>query len=155
MKEPQQNQYRGEYDSTSLVRWFRAAAPYIHLFKNKLFVTSISKKNFSTEKFARLIQDLAFLRSIGTQIILVFDPKDIFKEELKRRNHSVNWVKGSPIIDDTGAECLKAAIGIMKLNLETLFSTKLPNTSMNFSNIKIITMIVNTLCLIMIMIVML
>ena len=49
LKEPQQNQYRGEYDSTSLVRWFRAAAPYIHLFKNKLFVTSISKKNFSTD----------------------------------------------------------------------------------------------------------
>ena len=60
-------------ESNRLVGWFRAAAPYINLFKNKLFVTSISKKNFSSRKLARLIQDLSFLRAIGVQIILVFD----------------------------------------------------------------------------------
>ena len=54
-------------ESTRLVGWFRSAAPYINLFKNKLFVTSVSKKNFSSGNLARLIQDLSFLRAIGSR----------------------------------------------------------------------------------------
>ena len=125
-------------ESTRLVGWFRSAAPYINLFKNKLFVTSVSKKNFSSGNLARLIQDLSFLRAIGVQIILVFDPKDLLDEELNRRKHSLIFEQGVPIIDDKAAECFQAAIGMMRIELESLFSTKLPNTSMNFSNIKII-----------------
>ena len=117
----------GEYpadlaESTRLVRWYRSAAPYINLFKNKLFVTSVSKKNFSSRNLARLIQDLSFLRAIGVQIILVFDPKDALDEELNRRRHSL-FLK-DPIIDDKAAECFQAAIGMMRI--ESLFSTRLP-----------------------------
>ena len=125
-------------DSTQLVRWFRSAAPYIHLFKNKLFVISVSKKNFSPDNLIRFIQDLSFLRAIGVQIILVFDPKDLFDEQLKKRNHVLVWKGENPIIDDIATECLQVAIGMMRINLESLFSTKLPNTAMNFSDIKII-----------------
>ena len=132
-------EYRADLsESTRLVGWFRSAAPYINLFKNKLFVISVSKKNFSSGNLARLIQDLSFLRAIGTQIILVFDPKDLLDEELKRRKHSLVFEEGIPIIDDKAAECFQAAIGVMRVELESLFSTRLPDTSMNFSNIKII-----------------
>ena len=132
-------EYRADLsESTRLVGWFRSAAPYINLFKNKLFVISVSKKNFSSGNLARLIQDLSFLRAIGTQIILVFDPKDLLDEELKRRKHSLVFEGGIPIIDDKAAECFQAAIGMMRIELESLFSTRLPDTSMNFSNVKII-----------------
>ena len=97
-------EYRADLsESTRLVGWFRSAAPYINLFKNKLFVISVSKKNFSSGNLARLIQDLSFLRAIGTQIILVFDPKDLLDEELKRRKHSLVFEEGIPIIDDKAA----------------------------------------------------
>ena len=90
-------EYRADLsESTRLVGWFRSAAPYINLFKNKLFVISVSKKNFSSGNLARLIQDLSFLRAIGTQIILVFDPKDLLDEELKEAKAFTCFRRGDP-----------------------------------------------------------
>ena len=55
-------EYRADLsESTRLVGWFRSAAPYINLFKNKLFVTSVSKKNFSSGKSSKINSRFIFL----------------------------------------------------------------------------------------------
>ena len=77
-REAEETLYKEYHEETikSTVDWLRDAAPYIYLFRNKIFIVSISKRNFPPLTLSNLIQDLSFLCCIGVKIIIVFDPKD-------------------------------------------------------------------------------
>ena len=122
----------------STVDWLRNAAPYIYLFRNKIFIVSISKRNFPPSTLSNLIQDLSFLCCIGVKIVIVFDPKDLFEKELKTRNQTITEINGHNIIDEITVECMKIASGIMRFNLEALFSTSVTDAPITLSDVKIV-----------------
>ena len=120
------------------VKWLRSVAPYIHLFKEKIFVIGFPGDLICAGKIESLIHDLALLNAMGIKIVIVYGSKPQIEEKIKLRNHKCNFVNGLRISDEIVMESVKEAVGQIRLNIETLFSSALPNTPMGNSRIKVI-----------------
>ena len=55
----------------SFVTSFRSAAPYIHTFRDKIFVIAFGGEVVQGGKFFNLVHDLNLLESLGVRLVLV------------------------------------------------------------------------------------
>ena len=120
------------------VNWLRSVAPYIHLFKEKIFVIAFSGQVVVEKKLESLIHDLALLNVMGIQIVIVYGSKPQIEEQLRLRKYKNKFVNGIRISDALVMECVKEAVGEIRLDIEAGFSSGLPNTPMGNSRIRVI-----------------
>mgnify|MGYP001258450925 CR=1 FL=1 len=120
------------------VNWLRSVAPYIHLFKDKIFVISFSGQLIIEKKLESLIHDLALLNSMGIQIVIVYGSNPQIEEKLRLRKYKNNFVNKIRVSDAPVMECVKEAVGEIRLDIEAGFSSGLPNTPMGNSRIRVI-----------------
>lgn len=111
-----------------LVSWVRQAAPYIHAFRGKTFVIAFGGEVLRTEAAQALIHDIALLDSMGIHLVLVHGARPQIDEEMRSRNLTPRFHNGLRVTDSDALECVKRAMGVMRIEIEAMLSQGLPNT---------------------------
>jgi amino-acid N-acetyltransferase len=129
-------------DTFPFVSWLRTVAPYIHSFHGKTFVIAFAGELATDSELENLVEDIAMLHAMGMNIVLVHGSRPQIQEQLAL--HSIAPVYGSGqmlgyrITDTATMECVKEAVGELRLDIEACFSQGLPNTPMAGSRISVI-----------------
>ena len=129
-------------DSFPFVSWLRDVAPYIHSFHGKTFVIAFAGELATDGDLENLIEDVAMLHAMGMRIVLVHGSRPQIQEQLALRNMEAHYgtgqMLGYRITDAAAMECVKEAVGELRLDIEAFFSQGLPNTPMAGSRISVI-----------------
>lgn len=122
---------------SDFVKWFRAAAPYIHAFRGRTFVIAFGGEVVADARFLALIHDLNLLASLGVRLVLVHGARPQIEIRLKQLKHRTRYVNGLRVTDDVALSCAKEASGRMRVEIEALLSMGLPNSPMAGSDIRV------------------
>lgn len=120
------------------VRWLREVAPYIHAFRGKTFVVGIAGELIAAGHMNHLVQDLSLLNAMGMRIVLVVGSRPQVSEQLKLRQLKDVFAQELRVTDAAALECVKEAVGEIRLDLEAAFSQGLPNTPMQHATVRVI-----------------
>lgn len=121
----------------SFVSWFRDAAPYIHAFRGKTFVIAFGGEVVDDGMFAELTHDLNLLGSLGIRLVLVHGARPQIGRLLQQRNIAPYYVQGRRVTDLQSLECVKQAIGQVRVEIEALLSLGLANSPMAGAGIRV------------------
>ncbi len=124
--------------STAFVHWFRAAAPYIHAFRDKTFVVAFGGEMLVDGQFTGLAQDLNLLNSLGVRLVLVHGVRPQVEEHLNERKTMMRYVEGLRVTDDSALAAVKEAVGETRVEIEALLSMGLLNTPMANADIRVV-----------------
>ncbi|MCC6474506.1 MAG: amino-acid N-acetyltransferase [Burkholderiales bacterium] len=116
-------------DST-FVSWFRAAAPYFHAFRGRTFVIAFGGELVAEGKFVALAHDLNLLHSAGIRLVLVHGSRPQIEAQLRQRRTKSRYLNGLRITDAVALECVKEAVGLLRVEIDALLSQGLPNSPM-------------------------
>jgi amino-acid N-acetyltransferase len=112
------------------VDWVRAAAPYVHAFGGRTFVIGFGGEVAGGAMAMALAQDCNLLAALGIRLVLVHGARPQIDAEMARRGLTPRYHKGLRVTDAAALECVKAAAGVTRLEIEALMSQGLPNTPM-------------------------
>ena len=122
---------------SNFVYWFRAATPYIHAFRGKIFVIAFGGEVLSDGQFTRLAHDLNLLNSLGVRLVLVHGVRPQVEEHLIQRQAEIRYADGLRVTDDAALACVKEAVGEVRVEIEALLSMGLPNSPMANADIRV------------------
>lgn len=129
-------------DTFPFVSWLRAVAPYIHSFQGKTFVIAFAGELATDSELENLLEDIAMLHAMGMRIVLVHGSRPQIQEQLALHSiearYGTGQMLGYRITDLATMECVKEAVGELRLDIEACFSQGLPNTPMAGSRISVI-----------------
>ncbi len=112
------------------VSWMRHAAPYIHAFRGRTFVIAFGGEVMQSEAAIALAHDCNLLEALGIRLVLVHGARPQIEAELVRRGLEGRYHRGRRVTDADALECVKAAMGVTRMEIEALLSQGLPNTPM-------------------------
>ncbi len=124
-------------DNPSFIHWFRNSAPYINAFRGRTFVISFSGDAIEGEGFPHLVHDFALLNSLGIRLVLVYGARTRIEQTLRDQNIDSRYHQGLRITDNSALECIKQAVGSLRLEIEALLSMGLANSPMAGAAIRI------------------
>lgn len=119
------------------VQWFRDSSPYIHAHRGATVVISFGGDAVLDSRFHHHIHDFALLNSLGIRLVLVHGIRPQVDQRLAELNMEPRFSHGLRITDKTALECVKAAAGHVKVELEALFTTSLSNSPMAGARIRV------------------
>ena len=114
----------------------RAAAPYVHAHRGKVVVIAISGEAVAADGFERLIYDIALLHSLGLRLVLVHGARPQIERALKQAGIAPQIVGDRRVTDLASLDCVKAAVGSLRLEIEARLSTSLASTPMGGARLK-------------------
>lgn len=120
----------GEDEAIRFVEWVRGAAPYFHNFRGKTFVLAFGGEVAQGELLQDLCHDCNLLAALGVRLVLVHGVRPQIEAELARRGLESLYHKGWRITDEQALACVKAAVGVTRIEIEACLSQGLPNTPM-------------------------
>nr|WP_245916337.1 amino-acid N-acetyltransferase [Candidatus Pandoraea novymonadis] len=120
------------------VQWLRSVAPYIHAFRNKTFVVAFGGELVMAGGLDSLIQDVALLRAMGMDIVLVHGSRPQVEEQMRLRQIESHFSEQMRITDAAALEAVKEAAGELRLDIEASISQGLPNTPMGNARISVV-----------------
>ena len=120
------------------VDWLRSVAPYIHAFRNKVFVVAFGGELVQQGALNAFVQDVALLHAMGMQIVLVHGSRPQVEEQQRLRQAESQFSQGVRITDPAALESAKEAAGEVRLDIEAAFSQGLPNTPMAHARISVV-----------------
>lgn len=112
------------------VSWFRSVAPYFHSFRGCTFVVAFGGELVDEGQFVALAHDLNLLHSAGIRLVLVHGSRPQIESQLRQRNATSNYHRGLRITDPVALDCVKEAVGLLRVEIDALLSLGLPNTPM-------------------------
>ncbi|MEK8018633.1 MAG: amino-acid N-acetyltransferase [Candidatus Parabeggiatoa sp.] len=112
----------------SFVNLFRNASPYIHAHRGCTFVISVGGEAVQYSHFSYLIHDIALLSSLGIRLVLVHGIRPQIEHGLRMRGRQSRYVNGIRITDEIALQCVKAACGEVRTEIESLLSMGLSNS---------------------------
>ncbi len=122
----------------TFVPWFRSVAPYIHKFRNQVFVIGLTGEGIEAGKLASIAQDIAMIQAMGVKIVLVHGFRPQVNEQLRLRGHAAQTSHGMRITDTVALDCAQEAAGQLRYEIEAAFSQGLPNTPMAGARVRVI-----------------
>ena len=131
-------------DNPTYVKWFRQASPYINAYRGKVFVVLLPGEALAHDNFYNITHDLTLLNSLGVRLVLVHGARPQIETALKAaglKDKTVDDIQGQLHIDlritDAGSlEVIKKVVGSLRIDIEALFSTGLPNSPMHGAEIN-------------------
>jgi amino-acid N-acetyltransferase len=114
----------------NFVTWFRSVAPYFHGFRGRTFVIAFGGELVAEGRFVALAHDLNLLHSAGIRVVLVHGSRPQIEAQLAARRQRPRYHKGLRVTDPAALECVKAAVGWLRVEMDALLSLGLPNTPM-------------------------
>jgi len=124
-----QSRARQEY-AVRYVAWFRSAAPYLHAFRGKTFVVAFGGEVVAGGRFFALAYDINLLHAAGMRVVLVHGSRPQIEAQLAQHGAPSRYHKGLRITDPTALECVKEAVGLLRVEIEATLSQGMPNTPM-------------------------
>jgi amino-acid N-acetyltransferase len=118
------------HPDAQFISWFRSVAPYFHAFRGKTFVLAFGGEIFVEGRFVELAHDINLLHSAGIRVVLVHGSRPQIEAQLKRRKARSRYAKGLRITDPVALECVKEAVGLLRVEIDALLSLGLPNSPM-------------------------
>lgn len=115
---------------TRFVTWFRAVAPYFHAFRGKTFVIAFGGEVVADGKFSFLAHDINLLHAAGIRLVLVHGSRPQIEAQLRQRRAKARYRNGIRITNDVALECVKEAVGVLRVEIDALLSQGLPNSPM-------------------------
>jgi len=114
----------------NFVTWFRSVAPYFHAFRGRTFVIAFGGELVAERRFVSLAHDLNLLHSAGIRIVLVHGSRPQIEAQLKAREARSRYHRGLRVTDPVALECVKEAVGLLRVEIDALLSLGLPSTPM-------------------------
>lgn len=118
------------HHTADFVTWFRSAAPWIHAFRDKTFVVAFGGEIVQAGQVDALIQDINLLASLSIRVVIICGSKPQIDAALLARGLTTPFHKGRRITSAEAMDCVKEAIGRLRIEFEQRFSFGLPNTPM-------------------------
>jgi amino-acid N-acetyltransferase len=119
------------------VSWFRSVAPYFHAFRGRTFVVAFGGEVLAAGRFVELAHDLNLLHSAGIRLVLVHGSRPQIDARLARLGIESRFASDLRITDATALECVKEAVGSLRVEIEALLSQGLPNSPMANAAIRL------------------
>jgi len=123
--------------STDFVDWFRSVAPYINAFRGRTFVVAFGGEVVADGKFVELTHDLNLLASLGVKLVLVHGARPQIEQHLSRHSIEDYYHHGIRRTDPEAMQCVKEAVGRVRVEIEALLSMGLPNSPMANADIRL------------------
>ena len=123
--------------STEFVAWFRSVAPYINAFRGRTFVVAFGGEVVSDGKFIDLTHDFNLLSSLGVRLVLVHGARPQIERHLLRNNLNGQYHHGIRLTDSETMQCVKEAVGRVRVEIEALLSMGLANSPMANADIRV------------------
>jgi len=124
-------------EQSRFVRWFRDSSPYIHAHRGRTFVVSFGGEALADGLFANLVHDFALLNSLGVKLVLVHGARPQVEQRLKLRDGQMRYVGGLRVTDAVALECVKEAVGTVRVEIEALLSMGLAHSPMAGAKIRV------------------
>lgn len=122
---------------TRFVTWFRSVAPYFHAFRGRTFVVAFGGEVLAHGGFGGLAHDLNLLHSAGIRLVLVHGSRPQIDARLARLGITPRFAADLRITDAPALECVKEAVGSLRVEIEALLSQGLPNSPMANAAIRL------------------
>lgn len=123
--------------SAAFLDILRGSAPYIHAHHGATFVVAFGGESAARTDFKQLIYDVALLHSLGVKLVLVHGARPQIDARLQAAGMQGQFVQGHRITDDAALDCVKAAVGSLRLEIEALLSTSLASTPMGGAKLDV------------------
>lgn len=123
--------------TTDFVSWFRSVAPYINAFRGKTFVIAFGGEVVADGNFVEFVHDCNLLASLGIHLIIVHGARPQIEYQLQQHDLEVIYVNGLRVTDIAALQCVKEAVGKIRVEIEALMSMGLPNSPMANAAIRI------------------
>ena len=123
--------------SAEFVAWFRSVAPYINAFRGRTFVIAFGGEVVADGKFVELTHDFNLLASLGIRLVLVHGARPQIEQHLTKNNLEGSYHHGIRLTDAETMQCVKEAVGRVRVEIEALLSMGLPNSPMANADIRI------------------
>tara|TARA_B100002019_G_scaffold231757_1_gene205472 strand:- start:786 stop:2147 length:1362 start_codon:yes stop_codon:yes gene_type:complete len=120
-----------------LVSWFRQAAPYINIHKDRTFVITLCSEATIHKNIDTILHDIALLNTLGARIIIVHGINFHLQKKIIDNNLNNIFVNEKRVIDKKVIKYAIECASIIRSNIETKLSTSLVNTGPYKSKIKI------------------
>ncbi len=130
------------------IEWLRHTSPYINTHRGSTFVVWVSGTHVDQPAFANLVHDLTLLCHLGVRLVLVHGMRPQIDAELRARglepqfgnplptNNSENEYRVR-ITDSQTMPAVQSALATLRSNIESVFSTGLPNTPMSGAQVTL------------------
>ena len=122
----------------TFVPWFRAVAPYIHMYRGKTFVIGMAGELVAAGKLSVFVQDLSILHAMGIKLVLVHGFRPQVNEQLAAKGQVSRYHRGMRITDAVTLDCAQEAAGQLRFEIEAAFSQGLPNTPMANAAVRVV-----------------
>jgi amino-acid N-acetyltransferase len=92
----------------------------------------------ANDNFAHIVQDIALLNSLGVRLVIVHGARPQIDQALNVLNIKSQFHGDLRITDQAALNAVRAAIGIVKSDIEARLSVGLPNTPMHGARIRVV-----------------
>jgi len=123
--------------SAEFVAWFRSVAPYINAFRGRTFVIAFGGEVVADGKFIELTHDFNLLASLGIRLVLVHGARPQIEQHLAKNNLDDTYHQGIRMTDAETMQCVKEAVGRVRVEIEALLSMGLANSPMANADIRV------------------
>ncbi len=123
--------------TADFVAWFRSVAPYINSFRGKTFVIAFGGEVVADGKFVELTHDFNLLAALGIRLVLVHGARPQIEQHLARKNLEDSYHQGIRLTDAQAMQCVKEAVGRVRVEIEALLSMGLANSPMANADIRV------------------
>lgn len=123
--------------TTDFVVWFRSVAPYINAFRGKTFVIAFGGEVVADGKFVELTHDFNLLAALGIRLVLVHGARPQIEQHLAKNNIDGTYHQGIRMTDAETMQCVKEAVGRVRVEIEALLSMGLANSPMANADIRV------------------
>lgn len=125
-------------EHADFVSGLRGAAPYVHAHNGRTFVVAFPGETCARGDFDRLLADIALLSSLGVRLVLVHGARPQIEDQLGMRGIP-SWFHGDLRVTDAATmEAVKAAVGVLRMDIEAQLSASLTNTPMAGAQLKVV-----------------
>lgn len=122
---------------SEFVTWFRSVTPHIHASRGKIFVVAFGGEVVEDGKFIELVQDFNLLASLGIRLVLVHGARPQIESRLLADQLEISYVQDMRVTDAATLQCVKEAVGKVRVEIEALLSMGLPNSPMANAAIRV------------------
>lgn len=123
--------------SADFVTWFRSVAPYINAFRGRTFVIAFGGEVVADGKFIELTHDFNLLASLGIRLVLVHGARPQIEQHLAKNQLADTYHHGIRLTDADSMQCVKEAVGRVRVEIEALLSMGLANSPMANADIRV------------------
>jgi amino-acid N-acetyltransferase len=123
--------------SADFVAWFRSVAPYINAFRGRTFVIAFGGEVVADGKFVELTHDFNLLAALGIRLVLVHGARPQIEDHLAKNNLADTYHHSIRMTDAETMQCVKEAVGRVRVEIEALLSMGLANSPMANADIRV------------------